>query len=98
MLKDKHCFVLGGMDGVPYSQYEFDLEKGDSLFVYTDGLAEANDILGEMFGTDRIVNELNRQEYSDAEALIENMQKSADAFMGEAEQFDDLTMLVVTLT
>lgn len=95
LIKDKHCFVLGGMEGILYKEYEMQLNKGDVLFVYTDGLAEATNGAKEMYGTQRIVTALNSNTYKNAEEIIMKMKEEVDGFVGDAEQFDDLTMLTV---
>ncbi len=93
LLKDRHGFVVGGMSGVRYKEYEFQMNPGDKLFVYTDGVPEATNLKGEMFGTDRMVQMLNENPEATPKELLELMQKSVDDFVGEADQFDDLTML-----
>ena len=93
LLKDKHGFVIGGMEGIKYSQYEMDLEPGSKLFVYSDGLPEATAVDGAMYGTDRIVEALNAAPDLDPEGTILSVGESVAAFVGSAEQFDDLTML-----
>ncbi|WP_051588949.1 SpoIIE family protein phosphatase [Ruminococcus sp. NK3A76] len=100
LFKDKHGFVIGGMDGMKYKEYEFTLEKGGALFLYTDGVPEATDASDEMFGTDRLLETLNRRKDEDINvvALLEDVKKSVDDFVGEADQFDDLTMLGLILT
>ncbi|MCR4601151.1 MAG: SpoIIE family protein phosphatase [Clostridia bacterium] len=95
LLKDKHGFVLGGMEGMVYKSYEFSLEKGDTLFLYTDGVPEANDINEELYGTDRMLEALNRNPDKAPEELLKNLREEVRVFVGEAEQFDDLTMLAL---
>ena len=97
LFKDKHGFVIGGMEGMRYKEYEFTLEKGGTLFLYTDGVAEATNAENQLFGTDRMLAVLNAEPQADPKTLLENMKKSVDAFVGEAPQFDDLTMLGVKL-
>ena len=93
LLKDKHGFVIGGMEGVRYKEYEFTMNPGDKLFVYTDGLAEATNNDEQMFGTDRMIRALNEVSDAGPKEVLENVRESVDAFVGTAEQFDDLTML-----
>ena len=69
------------------------LEKGDKLFVYTDGVPEATNAQGELFGNDRMLEALNEQPDASPQELLVNVRKAVDAFVGDAEQFDDLTML-----
>lgn len=93
MMKDKHGFVLGAMEDMPYTNYEFTLGKGDMLFVYTDGVPEATDAQNEQFGTDRMIASLNKKQENDVFTLLPNIKKDIDDFVGEAPQFDDITML-----
>ena len=93
LFKDKHGFVVGGMDGVRYREYQLALEPGDKLFVYTDGVAEATDSKEELFGTDRMIEALRSGEDGTPQAVLEAVNRAVAAFVGEAPQFDDLTML-----
>lgn len=93
LLKDKHGFVLAGMDNLKYKDYEIKLEKGDSLFVYTDGVAEATNSENELFGTNRMIDALNIEPDSDCRAILSNVQNKIDDFVKDAPQFDDITML-----
>ena len=93
LVKDKHGFVLGGMKGVKYRDYELKLEKGSKLFLYTDGVPEATDAQGEMFGLERLLSALNERPDDPPEQLLKNVRAAVDGFVKEAEQFDDLTML-----
>ena len=95
--KDKHGFVVGGMDGVKYKDYEFTLEKGASLVVYTDGGPEATNADEELFGMDRMLEALNRDPEASPEGLLRNLKQGVDEFVGSAPQFDDLTMLAVKM-
>lgn len=97
LFKDKHGFVIGGMAGLKYKDYEFTLEKGGSLFLYTDGVAEATNAENELFGTDRMIAALNKDPQASPKELLENMQQSVSNFVGDAPQFDDLTMLGIKL-
>ena len=97
LFKDKYGFVVGGMDGMKYKDYELTLEKGDVLFIYTDGVPEATDPDEEIFGTDRLLTALNNSKTADPKTLLANVRNAVDEFAGEAEQFDDLTMLGIIL-
>ncbi len=92
-LKDKHGFVIGGMSGYKYKEYELALKKGSKLFLYTDGVPEATDADGKMFGTENMLSVLNKDDNASSEQIVQSMRESVDAFVGSAEQFDDLTML-----
>ena len=97
LFKDKHGFVIGGMDRMKYKQYEIQMEKGDTLFLYTDGVAEATNAENQLFGTERMLEALNAEPTAEPKILLENMKKSVDEFVGDAPQFDDLTMLCIRL-
>ena len=93
LLKDRHGLVLGGMESVRYTDYEIQLDKGDKIFIYTDGVTEATDKDNNLFGTDRMVDALNKDPKAAPEEVLKNVRASVDQFVGIAEQFDDLTML-----
>ena len=93
LFKDKHGFVLGGMEGIRYKEYELQLNPGDKLFLYTDGVPEATDANKELFGTERMIKALNRGKDSSPEQVLQCVRQAVDGFVKDAEQFDDLTML-----
>ena len=93
LYKDKHGFVIGGMDGVKYKEYELQLKPGSKLFLYTDGVPEATNAENELFGTDRMIEALNVDPQANPKEILGNVRSSVDGFVKEAEQFDDLTML-----
>ena len=91
--KDKHGLVIGGMDGVKYKEYEIMLKPGAKLFLYTDGVPEATNSGQELFGSERLLEALNSEGSATPEQVLENVRAHVDAFVKQAEQFDDLTML-----
>jgi sigma-B regulation protein RsbU (phosphoserine phosphatase) len=93
LIKDKHGLVIGAMEGVQYTGYELQLEAGDTLFVYTDGVAEATNAYNELVGTDRMLDALNKDPDAMPEQLLENVMEGINDFVQGAEQFDDITML-----
>ena len=95
LFKDKHGFVIGGMDDIVYKEYELQLQPGDKLFLYTDGVTEAMNAEDEMFGVDRMLDALNQDIEADPEQLLINVGKAVEEFVKNAEQFDDLTMLSI---
>lgn len=97
ILKDPHGLVVGGMEDMTYKEYEFTLEKGGTLFLYTDGVAEATDAKNEQFGMDRILETLNREPDAAPRRILETMQSAVEDFVGEAPQFDDLTMMALKM-
>ena len=96
LFKDKHGFVLAGMEGARYRDYEIQLERGGSIFVYTDGVPEATNINGEMFGADKMLEALNRRSDKNPEVFLKEVGSAVEEFTGEAPQFDDVTMVGMT--
>ncbi len=97
LFRDKHGFVLAGMENAKYREYELNLAPGDALFVYTDGVAEATDAQNQLYGTDRMLSALNRSPEADCEGLLRTLRSDIDAFVGDAPQFDDITMLALEM-
>ena len=93
LFRDKHGFVLAGMENMRYREYEFTLEPGDELFVYTDGVTEATDASSALCGTERMLAALDGCASDSPEALLHGVKADIDAFVGGAPQFDDITML-----
>ena len=93
LVKDKHGFVIGGMEGMRYKEYELQLTPGAKLFLYTDGVPEATDANKELFGTDRMLAALNADASAAPEEILKQVRGAVDGFVKDAEQFDDLTML-----
>lgn len=94
LLKDKHGLAIGAMPNSKYMDTEITLNKGDCVFVYTDGVAEATDANNELFGTDRTLEALNAiQAGVSQKEILAGVRSAVDAFVKEAPQFDDLTML-----
>ena len=96
LCRDRHSFVIGGLADVRYREYELQLEKGDKLFLYTDGVPEATDEKGELFGTERMLGALNAFADASPREILTGVKDAVDAFVGDAEQFDDMTMLCLT--
>ena len=93
LYKDHHGFVIGGMPGMKYRQYELQLHPDDRLFVYTDGVPEATDADSQLFGTDRMLSALNEKDAADPKEVVQVVHEAVDRFVKDAEQFDDMTML-----
>ena len=97
LFKTKHGFVIGGMEGVRYRDFELKLGPGDKLFLYTDGVPEATDAQNGMFGMERMLDALNANKERTPEEILNGVHERVNAFVGDAPQFDDLTMLCVEL-
>ena len=93
MLKDKHGFVVGVSEETKFNEYELRLAPGDRLFLYTDGVPEAQTADQKMFGIGRLVSALNEAPDASPEQLLSNVRRAVDEFIDGAKQFDDLTML-----
>ncbi|MBR2304531.1 MAG: SpoIIE family protein phosphatase, partial [Ruminococcus sp.] len=78
LFKDPHSMFLGGLDITKYKEYEMPFEKGSTLFVFTDGVAEATSLDDELFGTDRLLEALNREPDAEPAKLLENVRKAVD--------------------
>ena len=96
LLMDKHGLALAAMDGVPMKEYEIDLDPGDRLFVYTDGVPEAINEKVEAYGTERLCDKLNTLKNVPQQQALESVLRDIRNFAGAAEQFDDITMLGIT--
>ena len=92
-VKGRPGFVLAGMEGVKYRTAEIELTPGDIVYVYTDGVTEATDINQELYGEDRLYAAINSQEFETVEDICKYIKKDVDEFVGEAPQFDDITMV-----
>ena len=91
----KHSVAVATMEGIKFREHEFELGHGDTLFCYTDGVTEATDAHNVLFGNDRLLEALNKDPDADAEQICKNVKESINEFVGEAPQFDDITMLCV---
>lgn len=91
--KIRSGFVLAGMDGMKYKAGHLKLEPGDRLFQYTDGVTEATSASMELFGMERLKQSLNAHKELSPEELLPAIKKDIDVFVGDAPQFDDISML-----
>ncbi len=94
ILKTRAGFVLAGMEGVRYRINEITLNKGDRLFLYTDGVPEATNVDNKLYGEDRLLAFMNQNASMQATKLLPALKANIDEFVGEAPQFDDITMLM----
>ena len=93
-LKTRAGFVLAGMEGVRYRVGELTLNPGDRLFLYTDGVPEATNTDNKLYGEDRLLAFMNQNASMEATELLPALKANIDEFVGEAPQFDDITMLM----
>ena len=95
-IKMKPGFVLAGLEDMQYTQTQLHLDTGDTLFLYTDGVTEAENTAKEQYGDARLRDELNRLDSRDPKTLIQGIRQSVAVFADGAEQFDDITMTALT--
>ncbi len=93
ILKAKSGFVLAGMEGLKYKRNEMQTTPGDIIFLYTDGVTEAENVQKEFFGEERLLNVLNQHQNNSIQGILQNVSQSLEDFRQEADQFDDITML-----
>lgn len=95
-LKSPAGFVLAGWEGFQYRRQELQLAPGDQLYLYTDGVTEATDLQESLFGEEKLLAALNEYEGNEPQAMCDKVKQDVDRFVGEAPQFDDITMLSLT--
>jgi len=87
--------VVGAFEGVTYQEEKLQLEKGDTLVMFTDGVTEAMDKDGKEFGTERLVETLEEVAMHNCQQIIDTIKDDITAFVDGAEQSDDITMLAI---
>ena len=94
-LRSRPGFVLAGMEGIKYRENELTLGAGDRLLLYTDGVTEATDEKCELYGEERLLAFMNKCPTLKARMLLPALKADIDGFVGQAPQFDDITMLML---
>ena len=95
LLKSRANLVLACMDGIRYRSEEITLEPGDEIYLYTDGVTEAQNGCEQLFGNERLLQSLNAAHEQTVEERCMQVKKDVEMFVGGAPQFDDMTMLCV---
>ena len=93
VLKDKHRLPLGAMKDMTYQAYDMHLDPGDCLYVYTDGVPDAINVKEEQYGIENMLKALNTYKEASMEGLLKAVKYDLDDFVGDADQFDDITMI-----
>ena len=93
-LKTRAGFVLAGMEGIRYRVGELMIYPGDRLFLYTDGVPEATNAENKLYGEDRLLAFMNRNALAEATEFLPALKADIDKFVGDAPQFDDITILM----
>lgn len=92
-IKDKPSFILAGLETTKYRKYEIDLNPGDGIYLYTDGVTEANNIDSNLYGEDRLYKKINEISDMSTEDICLGIEKDVAEYAEGAEQSDDITML-----
>ena len=88
-------FVLAGLPGFTYKSASMKLAPGDRLYMFTDGVSEAQNSENELFGDERILDAIKEHGDEGLFDMLPSIRENIDAFVAEAPQFDDITMLAV---
>ena len=88
-------FVLAGLENIPYRLESIDLNPGDEIFIYTDGVTEATDKSKRLFGMERLLKFMNEYEYKTSNEMLTGIMKQLDNFQRDVDQADDITMLMI---
>lgn len=97
-LKNRAGLVLAGMEGIKYKSETIQLQPGDKLFLYTDGVTEATNANKELYGEDRLLTTINKNKYNSVKDICNNINEDVAKFVGDAPQFDDITMICLEYT
>ncbi len=94
-LETEHDLVLAVMEDMPYEKHTIQLKPGDSLFLYTDGVTEANIDYNGFYGEERLENILNSHKDDDLDNIIKSIDEDINDFYNGGDLFDDTTMFVI---
>ncbi|MBP5654112.1 MAG: PP2C family protein-serine/threonine phosphatase [Clostridiales bacterium] len=95
IIKERNSPPLAVMENMHYKEYELRLDPGDIIWLYTDGVPEASNSRGEMFGLDRMLESLNKHCSGTMKELDAGVREDIAAFTTGADPFDDITTLCV---
>ena len=95
-IKAEHGFVLAGMENVKYNEFTLSLDKNDAIFMYTDGVTEAQNEADELFSEDRLIRLFSEKHYGKLKVVdvLCDIQKEISEYTGGIQQSDDITMLM----
>ena len=96
LVEYRHSPAVATMEGMRFREHDFELHPGDTLFVYTDGVPEATDATPELYGNERMLKVLNKAKELPLREILHAVKADVDVFIGDAPQFDDITMLAMT--
>lgn len=96
-LIQKNGLVLAAFDDYEYKQEEMKLEVGDEIFFYTDGVTEATNANNELYSDKQLLECLKHNKTREVEEQINALKLNIDKFVGEADQFDDITIMAMRI-
>lgn len=94
-LKERSGLVVAVLEDIDYIEYNIRLDRGEELFLYTDGVTEATDNANRLYGEDRLMNCVSKNRQLAAREQVDSLLKDIDDFVKEAPQADDITILAM---
>ena len=95
LVKEEHDMMMAVLPEAEFTQRSLVMEPGDKLFMYTDGVPEAQNTRDELFGDKRMIDALNELKELSGIEMLQGMREKVGNYSGEAPQFDDVTMLLL---
>ncbi|MCR5789240.1 MAG: serine/threonine-protein phosphatase [Lachnospiraceae bacterium] len=96
ILKNPHSLVLAALEDTRFEEYSFKLRPGDRVFIYSDGVTDAQNIHDEYYGTERMLAALNKNREAPVQELLTAVRRDVEEFSQGTSQYDDITMLGFT--
>lgn len=96
-IKDKPNFIMAGLSSAKYVRHELKLNPGDKIYLYTDGVTEAENINHELYGEDRLIKKINEIKEKDPTSICKDVLTDVKEYVNEAPQSDDITMVAFKL-
>lgn len=97
IIEKNHGLFLGGLEFTQYKQDEIHLDPGDRILLYTDGVVEAHDKSGRLYGNDRLEKMLDSSRNLTGEQVLQQILNDVNVFAAGVPQFDDITMIVLSI-
>ncbi len=97
IIEKNHGLFLGGLEFTQYKQDEIHLDPGDRILLYTDGVVEAHDKSGGLYGNDRLEKMLDSSRNLTGEQVLQQILNDVNVFAAGVPQFDDITMIVLSI-
>ena len=94
-IRQRSGIVLAAMEDMPYTENVLDLNRGDKILLYTDGITEAENSGHELYGEDRLLECLMQTVGEGVEETMKKVDQSVAGFVKDHDQFDDMTMMCI---